>query len=110
MLGCVLITGSAWAHAFPVRSSPQVGASLTHAPAAVTIWFDAELEPLFSRLTVTDAHERQVSTGPARVPAGHPRELTAQLAPLASGTYIVSWSVVATDGHHTEGRFRFVVR
>ncbi len=76
----------------------------------MTIWFDADLSPFFSHLVVTAADGRKVSVGRARVPAGHPRELTVKLRALAPGTYFVAWSVVAADGHHTEGRFRFVVR
>src|SRR4030095_10036979 len=38
------------AHAFPVRSDPRVGWTVATPPPKVTIWFDGELEPAFSKI------------------------------------------------------------
>lgn len=101
----------AYAHAFPERSRPRVGATLKKPPHLVRIWFDAGLEALFCSLTVKNAAGRVVSEGRGHVVAGtHDRLLETSVPPLAPGRYHVYWSVVAVDGHHTEGRYMFRVQ
>ncbi len=99
------------AHAFPDHSSPEVGSEMARAPASVQIWFDGEIEPVFSSLLVKTAAGAQVSIGQGRVSAsdGHLLE-TALPASLPPGKYLVFWSVIARDGHHTEGHFSFHVK
>lgn len=99
------------AHAFPNNSSPHVGATLTTAPTQVKIWFDAEIEPVFSTLLVKNAAGKQVSVGKGKVdPTSHVLLETTLPNALAPGTYSVYWSVIAHDGHHTEGQFAFTLR
>ncbi len=99
------------AHAFPDKSSPQVGATVTTTPHAVKVWFDGQLEPVFSTLVVKNAAGRQVSIGKGDVDAGDAALLETTLpAELPAGTYTVYWSVVARDGHHTDGHFNFSVK
>ncbi|HEX5352707.1 MAG TPA: copper resistance protein CopC [Rhodanobacteraceae bacterium] len=101
----------ALAHAFPENSSPHVGATVTTAPEQVKVWFDGELEPVFSTLIVKNASGRQVSTGKGKVDAKNHALLETPLLPhLPAGTYTVYWSVIAHDGHHTAGHFTFTVK
>ncbi len=101
----------ALAHAFPVNSSPHVGAVVTTSPKQVKVWFDGELEPVFSTLVVKNAHDKPVSQGKGRVDAGDHKLLeTALPATLTAGTYTVYWSVIAHDGHHTAGHFTFTMK
>lgn len=109
LVGASLVPVRAFAHAFPEKSSPQVGATVATAPKGVTIWYDMDLESLFSKITVKDSDGNVVSKGDSQVSASKPNILHVDLKPLKSGTYTVYWSVVARDGHHTEGRFRFTV-
>ena len=102
---------AAWAHAFPDNSSPHVGATLKTAPSQVKVWFDGELEPVFSTLVVKNASGKAVSSGNGEVDAGNHALLeTAIPKPLPPGHYTVYWSVVAHDGHHTAGHFTFTVQ
>ncbi len=110
LLVAALAPASAWAHAFPVKSSPAVGATVSVAPQQVAIWFDADLDGLFSKITVTNQAGQVVSAGTSQVAADNPRLLTTGLKALAPGQYWAQWSVVARDGHHTEGRFPFAVK
>ena len=111
--GLALVWGglqSAWGHAFPQREEPSAGATVAVAPALVRIWFDAALEPAFSSLRVQTARGQPIPHEEGQVDAGNATLLTVRLPPLASGTYRVLWSVVARDGHRTEGTYTFTVQ
>lgn len=113
LLGMLLLAVPALgsAHAFPDNSLPHVGATLTRAPLQVQVWFDGRIEPGASTLTVTNGQGQQVSQGQGEVARDNPKLLHTALAPaLAAGTYTVHWSVVSHDGHHSAGRFDFIVK
>jgi len=80
------------------------------APTLVRIWFDAALEPAFSSLRVQTAHGQPINQEEGQVDAGDATLLTVRLPSLAPGTYRVLWSVVARDGHRTEGTYTFTVQ
>ncbi len=106
---CVL-PGKAMAHAFPDHSDPRVGATVATSPAMVRIWFDSELEPAFSAIFVQDGKGKKVDKGDGHVDASDHTVLEAGLPVLRPGTYRIYWSVVARDGHRTEGDFSFTVK
>jgi copper resistance protein C len=106
----VLWAGEASAHAFPEQDTPSAGAVLTQAPATVSIRFDSELEPIFSKLIVKNAQDQQVSQGNGSVDPTNARILATRLTNAAKGSYHVYWSVVSRDGHRTEGDYTFTVR
>jgi copper resistance protein C len=97
------------AHAFPVRSDPRVGWTIAVPPPKVTIWFDGELEPAFSKITVYNSVKQQVDKGNSRVNGPDANVLEVDLPPLASGTYHVYWKALAKDTHVTEGDFTFAI-
>lgn len=108
-LGLLLLATSAWGHAFPDRSEPRVGWTVQASPPHVRIWFDGVLEPVFSTIKVVNAHHQQVDNGNGGVnPADH-TVLEASLPPLPPGQYQILWSVVAHDGHRTEGDLSFTI-
>jgi methionine-rich copper-binding protein CopC len=109
ILGVAALQTLARAHAFPVRSDPRVGWTIPVSPAKVTIWFDGELEPAFSSITVYNSAKQQVDKGNSRVNDRDASVLEVDLPPLASGTYHVYWKVLAKDTHVTEGDFTFSV-
>jgi methionine-rich copper-binding protein CopC len=98
-----------WAHAFPHHSEPKVGATVAVPPSRVQIWFDGALEPLFCSIRVHDANGRRVDTGDEHVDTTDSTLLETTVLPLAPGIYRVVWSVVARDGHRTEGDFTFTL-
>ena len=97
------------AHAFPVRSDPRVGWTVATPPTKVTIWFDGELEPAFSKIIVYDSAKHQVDKGNSRVNDRDASVLEVDLPPLASGTYHVYWKALAKDTHVTEGDYTFAI-
>jgi copper resistance protein C len=98
----------AWGHAFPSGEEPKVGSTVNTAPTKVVIQFDNPIEQLFSTLAVTDDSGHDMTAGsPTR--SDDKRELSVALKPLTPGDYHVKWSVVAEDGHRTEGGYLFTV-
>ncbi|MGE5215420.1 MAG: copper resistance protein CopC [Chloroflexota bacterium] len=97
------------AHAFPIRSEPRVGWTIATAPSKVTIWFDGELEPAFSTITVYNSAKRRVDKNDSQVSGTDNTVLEVDLSPLPSGTYRVYWRVLAKDTHVTEGDFTFTI-
>jgi copper resistance protein C len=109
ILGVAAFQTLARAHAFPVRSDPRVGWTIPVSPPKVTIWFDGELEPAFSTITVYNSTKQQIDKGNSRVNGSDASVLEVDLPPLASGTYHVYWKVLAKDTHVTEGDFTFAI-
>ncbi len=97
-------------HAFPDHVDPRVGSTVSVCPPVVRIWFDGDLEPLFSTIAVHDAKGATVDKGDGRVDPSDPTLLEASLPPLKAGTYRVLWNVVARDGHRTQGEYTFTVK
>lgn len=100
----------AWGHAFPDHSEPRVGHTMDASPPTVRIWFDGAIEPVFSTLRVEDADKQRVDKNDAHVSTSDSNLLEASLPPLTPGRYRVFWSVVARDGHRTEGSFAFRIK
>jgi methionine-rich copper-binding protein CopC len=98
----------AWAHAFPQAEQPLVGSTVSTPPSRVTITYDAPIESLFAKLEVLDQAGQEQAQGPPAVGPDH-RTLSVKLKPLKPGDYTVKWSVVAEDGHRTEGSYNFTV-
>ncbi len=98
------------AHAFPERAEPRVGSTVRTAPSRVQIWFDGDLEPAFSTITVTDAGGHRIDRGDGGVDPQNRRLLQVDLATLTPGVYKVTWRVLAVDGHRTEGDFAFTYK
>lgn len=97
------------AHAFPDHSEPRVGHTVEKSPAEVRVWFDGAIEPVFSKLQVDDASGHRVDRDDAHVDEHDDTLLEVSVPPLKPGKYEAAWSVVARDGHRTEGRFPFTV-
>lgn len=111
VLFCLLADAAiAWGHAFPIRSDPRVGRTVATPPSKVTIWFDGELEPAFSTISVYNSAGQQVDKRNSRTRSPDETVLEVDLAALDAGTYHVYWKVLAKDTHSTEGDFSFTVR
>jgi methionine-rich copper-binding protein CopC len=102
--------GISWCHAFPDHSEPKVGATISASPARVRIWFDSNLEPAFSTITVENAKKERVDEKDGQVNPTDPTLLEVSLPSLPAGTYHVIWSVAAMDGHRTQGDFTFTIK
>jgi copper resistance protein C len=104
------LTAVVWAHAFPDHSEPRVGETVNVAPVLVRIWFDGALEAAFSTLHIQNTNGQLVDKGDGHVDPSDPTLLEVSLSSIPSGTYRVLWSVVARDGHRTEGDYTFTIK
>ena len=96
----------AGAHTFLVRTDPAQGARLADAPSQVSLEFSEAFSGTGARVEITvDGRRQDVMS--QQVLGG--RVLRADLADRRPGIYVVSWSVVADDGHETAGEFAFAV-
>lgn len=86
-----------------------MGWTVSTAPSKVTIWFDGELEPAFSTITVYNSAKRQVDKNDSRVNGPDASVLEVHLPPLPAGSYRVYWRVLSKDTHVTEGDFTFTI-
>jgi methionine-rich copper-binding protein CopC len=96
------------AHAFPAAEEPLVGSTITTIPKQISIKFDAPIESLFAQLKVVDSDGNREDSAPPSVEADQ-RTLSVPVNPLTPGDYTVKWSVVAQDGHRTEGSYSFTL-
>ncbi len=98
------------AHAFPDHADPRVGSAVGPPLSEVRIWFDGEIEPVFSTIRVENDDRQRVDRGDGGVSAQDNRLLVVRVPPLPAGKYRVYWSVVARDGHRTEGDYPFRIK
>lgn len=108
-LAIALAPATALAHAFLDHAEPPVGGTVA-APREIRIFFTEAVEPAFSGITLAGADGRKIATAAAAPDPADPKELVLPVPPLAAGTYTVTWHVVSTDTHRTEGHFSFTVK
>jgi methionine-rich copper-binding protein CopC len=99
----------AGAHAFLDHADPRVGSMVTGSPPVVKIWFTEELEPAFSKIEVFDSAGKEVDLKDSKIDSANKTLMSVSLPKLPVGNYKVAWHAVATDTHHTQGTFTFMV-
>ena len=108
--GVVFGLGSAvtFGHGKMLKSEPANGEIVTTAPNSITFRFAAAL-----RLTVVkiinrdDGREIEPTTA---LGTGPSKTYAIEVPALASGSYQVNWTAVASDGHVMNSSFEFAVR
>ena len=98
------------AHAIVLESSPAHDAALAESPARIVLRFNSRIEAALSRVTIETVNGKPVALPAARDAGGEVNRLVVPVGPLAPGTYIVRYRVLAADGHVTEGALRFSVK
>lgn len=96
-----------WGHGVLIESSPSHGAILKTSPAVISLRFNATLEPSITQVSLVDVknHTQALTiTNESTV-----ERIVATVPPLSPGVYRVTFQVLATDGHVTEGSIRFTI-
>jgi methionine-rich copper-binding protein CopC len=97
----------AWAHAILLESSPSEGAVLAESPTLIWLRFNSRLENPLCRLTLISEDGRRYDLPNPQAQEVSPGQLRYRLPHLPAGAYNLRYSVVATDGHTTEGVVHF---
>ena len=99
-------TAVAGAHTDVKSTSPAKSTTAKTSTSRVTVTFDGMLRR--GTLRVTGPNGRTVSIGSGgRDPRNIKRLLVGLKRGLKSGSYRARWTIVAADGHHQRGSFRF---
>jgi copper resistance protein C len=104
-----IMPAAAVAHTEMVSSSPAAGAMLTTPPETLTLVFDGELAADGTGFTVTDPHAEVVGEGGLDLTVAERNEIQGDVQIRQPGTYAVTWTAVAADGHEENGDFAFTV-
>ncbi|MER7787117.1 copper resistance CopC family protein [Streptomyces sp. NPDC097640] len=103
----VVTAPPAAAHTGLTGSAPDDGATVAASPARVSLSFNDPMDARYSRVAVTGASGRSVTTGAPKVDG---RTVSQALtAELPAGRYTVGYRVVSADGHPVSGSYSFTV-
>ena len=99
-------------HARLVRADPAVNDTIAATPKAVRLWFSEPVELGLSRVKIVRVGGDTVKTSGLRREGSASTSAALDLSSQASapGTYVVTYHVVARDGHPTTGSYNFVLR
>ena len=100
------------AHAKLVRAEPALNSTVKSAPKLVRIWFNEELDPKTSAISVVDVKGKRVDDGKGGVDLDDMdrKSMKAALKPIGPGKYTVKWKAVSTDDRDVkQGTFAFTV-
>ena len=93
------------AHAQLLQSDPAPNALLQTVPASVTLIFSEAVAPAGAGIKVFSPSGRQVGAPPV----ARGSVLSSAIDSTETGTYVVSWQVLAPDTHPSRGAFEFNV-
>lgn len=100
----------AQAHALLVKAEPARRAVLTKAPHQIKLWFNEQIEPAYTKLSVVDAADKPVTTEKFTVPEKEPKLMVLPLPELKPGKYVVKFRVLSVDGHVVESSYDFELK
>ncbi|MEO7773535.1 MAG: copper homeostasis periplasmic binding protein CopC [Steroidobacteraceae bacterium] len=104
----LLLGSTAFAHAHLVKSAPAANAHVA-TPRTITLTFNEELAPAFSKLQIAMADGMKLNIGYS-LSDDKLSLIATPSAALGPGGYTVTWQAASTaDGHMMEGRFSFTV-
>lgn len=110
VLTCLMLPGSALAHAVLESASPGRGAVLKQSPAEVTFEFNEPVEASLGAVRVFDTGANEVQTGEIRRIGDAGDTIGIALEDdLPDGVYTATYRVVSADSHPVSGGLVFTV-
>jgi methionine-rich copper-binding protein CopC len=99
-------------HAHLVRAVPAVNDTISTTPKSVRLWFSEPVELGLSRVNIVRVGGDTIRTSSLRHEGSADATASLDLTAPAStpGTYVVTYHVVARDGHPTTGSYKFVLK
>lgn len=101
-------TAFAFAHAKLQAAEPKADSVLDATPKFIHLTFNTALEPAFSKIELTDAHDVAVILPKTAV--GADNSMSADVPAIKAGEYHVKWSTMTRDGHKVKGGYKFSVK
>lgn len=96
----LLLVPTASAHADLVTAEPTPNTRVDTAPSEIRATFSEALDSTYTGLSVEDDSGTEYVTD-LTIDAGDRRQVTAALAPMPDGRYIVRWQTLSADDGHT---------
>lgn len=110
VLACLILPGSALAHAVLESSSPNRGAVLKQPPSQVTFEFNEPVEASLGAVRVFNSEAEEVQSGEIRRLGDSGTEIGIGLEDdLPDGVYTATYRVVSADAHPVSGGLVFTV-
>jgi methionine-rich copper-binding protein CopC len=99
-------------HAHLVRADPAVNDTIAATPKTVRLWFSEPVELALSRVKIVRVGGDTLKTSTLRHDGSAATTAALDLASPATtpGTYVVTYHVVARDGHPSTGSYNFVLK
>lgn len=106
----VCASGLVSAHTLLLSSDPPEGGTVSQTVSAITLTFDENPQPGFTKITIYDTKQRPVTTvtDPATGPT--PNVLIVPAPTLGTDSYALVWQMLSADGHVARGAFTFTVQ
>ena len=100
---------TAFAHARLTKSAPAANQRLTVLPTFIRLWFSEAPEFSMTRIVLTDSTGKLVAVDKIERDESNLAVRFRITGHLAAGRYRVAWKVAASDGHPSQGSFKFTV-
>lgn len=104
-----VISVVAQAHSYLAASEPPANATVAQVPPEVRLRFSEPLEPAFVEVTV-QRDGKPINPQPEPILEKDGKTVRLRLPTGSAGAYSATWSIVARDGHRTQGRIDFRVK
>lgn len=109
-LALLVGVGTASAHAVLVKSDPVARSILRTSPKTVRVWFNDELDPKRSSLTIWDSKGRLVGQGGVDLDDLDRKSMYVRIKWIGPEKYTVKWRAVSVDdGFVAQGTFQFTL-
>jgi copper transport protein len=105
VVAAALFPQVAFAHAQLIQSGPPSDAIMAELPPVVELVFSEPVSPAGAGIKVFSPSSRQIA-GPV---VSRGAVLYAPMSSAETGTFVVSWQVLAADTHPSRGAFRFSI-
>ncbi len=110
LLGVLLSTQPADAHALLARADPPINASLRESPTRITLFMTEQLQRTHSSVEVLDSAGQRRDIGETEFSDEVPTQMGVRVLRLDPGVYTVVWETLSeVDGHTWTGSYVFSV-
>lgn len=105
----LLIASPAFAHAKVTSSNPVDHATVSAAPKVISLTFNEELVPAFSKFVLSMPEHGMAVPVKTSVAKGGKTIVGTPVRALPKGNYKVVWTAATADGHKMTGELNFKV-